>query len=91
MFARDWGTSGKASALGNVTLMRRARIHPGTDNGKACRVRAGLKPYLFFLCRMRRRSFLYLCLRIFLRRFLTTLPTSTLLPSSYCFPLRVCL
>src|SRR3989304_4619867 len=33
----------------------------------------------FFLWRMRRRIFLYLCLRIFFRRFLTTLPTSILL------------
>lgn len=34
----------------------------------------------FFLWRIRFRSFLYLCLRIFLRRFLTTLLTPVSVP-----------
>lgn len=39
----------------------------------------------FFLWRIRFRSFLYLCFRIFLRRFLTTLltPVSLPLPASH--------
>src|SRR3972149_2045910 len=52
---------------------------PGSKETRVIRRSDASMAAYFFLWRMRRRIFLYLCFRIFFRRFLTTLPTAILL------------
>lgn len=62
--------------LANAGVLKGKRVTSAHPLAGPVRAKELEDPDHFLLCRILLRSFLYLCLRIFFRRFLTTLPIS---------------